>query len=526
MVANTELSAHLSPNDKFKNYVGNLIDSDELIKSVVLARLVSLIAGSAIALVALGYHSMMLAMKMPITMLRVAIVFIPFVNRKNLASKLPGETQISTQCVHLLKIVFCVADIFLYPTIGTAIPRLHRFVSKVSFLYHYEGEIKPPSPIETLPPPPPILFQPTETPPLKKLRAEAPQSVMSSLFEKSDFQKVRTKITKGCRSKLDEIEASVMKKTTNTSYEFSSLKEIAATFALRIQINAYRVEYDFGKDDDWKITEFQEVAIPTHPSFYQPTRPLTFESCSKDDYENLKNFMRSNPDIFGRILTEKLLTPITFDPSNNQYTQRSFTNNMKVEYLKNLFTKELILGKTADEIYEDFHITDESYKRLIQTAHSKFHAERFNETCDAGKKQNASQSIIGKFLLQKQITDTIDNLTEKARVEFLEDLKDGMASIEEFFEELEIDESDKEKQQKCISKLFGPMLIGKKDCKTLVIEQIIKEYSLAENTKPYNINKLLTTAFENVNNRSKDIKPISRESFNPGLRPNPVARLS
>jgi len=514
------LSPYISPNDKFKNYLGNLIDTHNFIQSVVLARIVSFVAGSAIALAAIAYQSTMIAIKAPITIARIVIIFIPFVDRIKLASKLPSGTEVSTLFIHVFKIAFCVADIFLYPTLGTLFPRLHRFVSKISFLYHYDVNISTDLG-ERIPPPPELILLPLprmDIHVLQKIQSK-PISVeqlspLNSIVQ-DEFERVRNKISVGCLQKLNTLENTVSI-NANKDYptEFSSLDRIASTFSLRIEINKNHVEYDFGRNSDWELSN-NFLTIPLRPLFsHSQSQTLSFEECNKDNHAELKQIMRSTPNTFGRILSEKLFHPISFDTTESKYFCRPYSREQKNDYLKCLFSKDFAACKSVDEIATEYFVNIPEELQFINTAYISFHRERDLERYKGiNNKENQENSIVGQFLLQKKVLDKIDLLSEDQITEYLEELKDEMGSLEEYFEELNIDEDDTKKQIKFITKLFLSALEITSTSKQSTISSIIAEYQLQSTPEKFEIDKLIGKAIDQILKEKDSNRTINRESF-------------
>lgn len=187
------IPAKTSPDNLVMNKTIVWSKSNNAAKRELLPRVIYVVGGSALALVSFVYNLTVFLIKLPVTSVRLIFGRIKTKNGR-FADRFPSDTTVKALFWHAYKVVICLVDVILTPTLGLVHPRAHNWVHiKMHILIETkefvpaqlppptkdskleEGDSKEvPPPLEVPPPPPlPQDVPPPPPPPAKSTKTSA-----------------------------------------------------------------------------------------------------------------------------------------------------------------------------------------------------------------------------------------------------------------------------------------------------------------------------------------------------------------
>lgn len=170
------IPAKTSPDNLVMNKTIVWSKSNNAAKRELLPRAIYVVGGSALALVSFVYNLSVFLIKLPVTSVRLIFGRIKTKNGK-FADRFPSDTTVKALFWHAYKVVICLVDVILTPTLGLVHPRAHNWVhikmhilietkefvpaqllppTKDSKLEEGDSKEVPPPPLpQDVPPPPP-----------------------------------------------------------------------------------------------------------------------------------------------------------------------------------------------------------------------------------------------------------------------------------------------------------------------------------------------------------------------------------
>jgi len=209
------IPSKISPDNLVMNKSVEWCKHDNRAKRELLPRVVYAVGGSALALVSLVFNLAVFLIKLPVTTVRLVFGAIRTKNGK-FADRFPKDTTIKALLWHAYKVVICLVDVILTPTLGLVHPRAHNWVHlKMHILIPTNKSIQkqlpqpqnPPKPDEVIPavndqndipppPPPPVPPRRNLAPTVQNIeneKVEEEQVIVRPALDPIAFQGVKLK---------------------------------------------------------------------------------------------------------------------------------------------------------------------------------------------------------------------------------------------------------------------------------------------------------------------------------------------